>query len=72
MDTAFTTRQRQTLAAIIDTFVPSVARDDDPVGFFATKGSDVGAHLAVEHYLLTQVCPRSNWAALQQLLDTAA
>ena len=31
MDTAFTTRQRQTLAAIIDTFVPSVARDDDPV-----------------------------------------
>ena len=62
MDTAFTTRQRQTLAAIIDTFVPSVARDDDPVGFFATKGSDVGAHLAAEHYLLTKLS-RSNSAA---------
>jgi hypothetical protein len=29
MDTAFSTRQSQTLAAIVDTFVPSVVRDDD-------------------------------------------
>jgi len=71
MDTAFTTRQRQTLAAIIDTFVPSVARDDDPVGFFATKGSDVGAHLAAEHYLLTKLSPEQ-LGGMQQLLDTAA
>ena len=30
MDTAFTNRQRDTLAAVVDTFVPSVSRDDDP------------------------------------------
>jgi choline dehydrogenase-like flavoprotein len=71
MDTAFTNRQRDTLAAAVDTFVPSVSRDDDPAGFFATKGSDVGAHLAVEDYLLTRLSPEQ-LAGLKQLLDTAA
>ena len=71
MDTAFTTRQRQTLAAIVDTFVPSVSRDDDPAGFYATKGSDVGAHLAAEHYLLTNLSPEQ-LSGMQELLDTAA
>jgi choline dehydrogenase-like flavoprotein len=71
MDTAFTTRQRQTLAAIVDTFVPSVSRDDDPAGFYATKGSDVSAHLAAEHYLLTNLSPEQ-LSGIQELLDTAA
>lgn len=71
MGTAFTTRQRDTLAAVVDTFVPSVSRDDDPTAFFATKGSDVGAHLAVEDYLLTRLSPEQ-LGGLQQLLDTAA
>jgi choline dehydrogenase-like flavoprotein len=71
MDTAFSTRQSQTLAAIVDTFVPSVVRDDDPTGFFATKGSDVGAHLAAEQYLLARLGPEQ-LAGMQQLLDTAA
>ena len=71
MDTALTTGQRDTLAAIVDTFVPSVARDDDPTGFFATKGTDVGAHLAAEQYLLTRL-PAEQLAGMQQLLDAIA
>jgi hypothetical protein len=70
MDPAFTNLQRETLAATVDTFVPSVSRDDDPTGFFATKGSDVGAHLAVEDYLLTKLSAEQ-LAGLKQLLDTA-
>ena len=44
----FTPKQRKTLAAIVDTFVASVPRDDDPTGFFAVKGSDVGADVAAD------------------------
>ena len=51
MDAELTSRQRDTLTTLVDTFVPSIERDDDPEGFFATKGSDVGAHFVVEHYL---------------------
>ena len=71
MDAAFTTRQRDTLAAVIDTFVPSVARDDDPSGYYATKGSDVCAHHVTEHYLMTNLSGEQ-FAGMQQLLDTAA
>lgn len=71
MDTSFTERQRETLTAFVDTFVPSVSRDDDPSGFFATKGSDVGAHLALEHYLLAHL-PPEQFAGMGQLLDVAA
>ena len=71
MGTEFSTRQRQTLAAIVDTFVAAVPRDDDPTGFYATKGSDVGADVAVEQYLLSRT-PPERLAGLLQLLDTAA
>ena len=71
METALTTGQRDTLAAIVDTFVPSVVRDDDPAGFFATKGTDVGAHLAAEQYLLTRL-PAEQLVGMQQLLDAVA
>lgn len=71
MSTQFSERQRQTLTAVVDTFVPALDVDDDPTGFFATKGSDVGAHLAVEQYLCTHL-PEEQLAGLLQLLDTAA
>ena len=60
MDPAFTNRQRQTLTAAVDTFVASAA----------TKGSDVGAHLAVADYLLTKL-PPEQLAGMKQLLDPA-
>ena len=48
MGIEFNTRQRKTLTAIVDTFVAAVPREDDPTGFYATKGSDVGADVATE------------------------
>lgn len=71
MATPFTDRQRETLTAIVDTFVPSVPRDDDADGFFATKGSDVGADFAVQFYLAEKL-PPEQLAGLQQLLDADA
>jgi choline dehydrogenase-like flavoprotein len=71
MGTEFNTLQRKTLAAVVDTFVAEVPRDDDPTGFYRTKGSDVGADAAVEHYLITHL-PAEQLAGLLQLLDTAA
>ena len=70
MPIEFTALQRETLTAIVDTFVASVPREDDPDGFYAAKGSDVGADVAAEHYLLTQV-PDEQLAGLLQLIDGA-
>lgn len=70
MDTELTSRQRETLTAFVDTFVPSIERGDDPDGFFATKGSDVGAHLVVEQYL-TNKLPAAQLAGMKGLLDAA-
>jgi choline dehydrogenase-like flavoprotein len=67
----FTTLQRKTLSAIVDTFVASVPRDDDPTGFWAAKASDLGADHAAEQYLLTHL-PDEQLAGLLQLIDTAA
>jgi choline dehydrogenase-like flavoprotein len=39
--------QREVLRAIADTVVPRLERDDDPHGFWARSGADVGAHEAV-------------------------
>ena len=39
--------QREVLRAIADTVVPRVERADDPNGFWARSGSEVGAHEAV-------------------------
>ena len=71
MGIEFNTRQRKTLTAIVDTFVAAVPREDDPTGFYATKGSDVGADVAAEHYLVTHL-PDDQLAGLLQLIDTAA
>jgi choline dehydrogenase-like flavoprotein len=67
----FSTLQRKTLTAIVDTFVAAVPREDDPTGFYATKGSDLGADVAAQHYLVTHL-PDEQLAGLLQLIDTAA
>lgn len=66
---ALSTHQRETLTAIVDTFVPAIVRDDDPDGFYRIAGSDVGAHLAAEHYLLSSLSP-AHLAGIQTLLDS--
>jgi choline dehydrogenase-like flavoprotein len=71
MGTEFTPLQRKTLTAIVDTFVASVPREDDPTGFWATKGSDLGADVVAEQYLLTHL-PDEELTGLLQLIDTAA
>ena len=70
MPMEFTTLQRETLTAIVDTFVASVPREDDPDGFYAAKGSDVGADVATEDYLLTHL-PDTQLAGMLQLIDGA-
>jgi len=70
MPIEFTTLQRETLTAIVDTFVASVPHENDPDGFYAAKGSDVGADLATEQYLLTHL-PEEQLAGLLQLINGA-
>ena len=55
MPNAFTAKQRTTLTAIVDTYVAAVPRDDDPTGFFAAKGSDLGTDAVLEQYLITKL-----------------
>ena len=65
----FNTLQRKTLTAIVDT-VAAVPREDDPTGFYAAKGSDLGADVAAEQYLVTHL-PDEQLVGLLQLIDTA-
>src|SRR5258708_34412345 len=69
MGIEFNPRQRKTLTAIVDTFVAAVPREDEPTGFYAAKGSDVGADVAAEQYLVTHL-PEEQLAGLLQLIDT--
>src|SRR5271166_1398978 len=71
MGLEFNPLQRETLTAIVDTFVAAVPRDDDPTGFYAAKGSDIGADVAAEQYLVSHL-PEEQLAGLLQLIDTAA
>ena len=66
----FNTLQRETLTAIVDTFVAAVPSENDPGGFYAAKGSDVGADVATEHYLRAHL-PEEQLAGLLQLIDAA-
>ena len=68
MPIEFTPLQRETLTAIVDTFVAAVPREDDPDGFYAAKGSDVGADAAAEQYLLTHL-PEAQLVGMLQLID---
>jgi choline dehydrogenase-like flavoprotein len=66
----FNALQRKTLTAIVDTFVAAVPREDDPTGFYAAKGSDVGADVATKEYLVAHL-PDEQLAGLLGLLDAA-
>ena len=70
MGLEFNPLQRETLTAIVDTFVAAVPRDDDPTGFYAAKGSDIGADVAAEQYLVARL-PEEQLAGLLQLIDAA-
>ena len=63
MGIEFNPLQRKTLTAIVDTFVAAVPREDDPTGFYAAKGSDIGADVAAEQYLVTRLPACANTAA---------
>ena len=70
MGIEFNPLERKTLTAIVDTFVAAVPREDDPTGFYAAKGSDIGADVAAEQYLVTRL-PEEQLTGLLQLIDTA-
>jgi choline dehydrogenase-like flavoprotein len=70
MGLEFNALQRKTLTAIVDTFVAAVPREDDPTGFYAAKGSDVGADVATKEYLVAHL-PDEQLAGLLGLLDAA-
>src|SRR3954452_4539066 len=69
----FTDLQRETLAALADTFCAAVPAPDgqDPDGFYSRTASDLGVPAAAEQYLLAMV-PEVQMAGLLQLLDTMA
>jgi choline dehydrogenase-like flavoprotein len=64
--------QRDVLRALVDTAVPSLPAPDgeDPHGFWATAGSDVGADQALAQFLGT--LPEAGQAGIAQLLDGLA
>src|SRR5829696_7733872 len=55
------------LRAIAETVVPSIDKDDDPDGFWARSGADVGAHLGVAEAVAAM--PPLHRGGLEQLLD---
>jgi choline dehydrogenase-like flavoprotein len=62
--------QLATLRAVCDTVVPSIARDDDPTGFWARTATDVGADLAIVEAIAAM--PPEQQDGLAQLLDVLA
>ena len=65
-----TPTQREVLRALVDTAVPSLQVEDDPHGFWATSGSDVGTHVAMEEAL--SLAPEVDQVGMAQLLDGLA
>ena len=62
--------QRAVLGAIADTVVPSIERADDPHGFWARSGSELGAHEAVAEAIAQM--PELQREGLGQLADGLA
>ncbi len=62
--------QREVLRAIADTVVPAVERADDPHGFWARSGSELGAHEAVAEAIAQM--PELQREGLGQLADGLA
>jgi choline dehydrogenase-like flavoprotein len=65
-------RQRAVLAAICDTLVPSLHRDDDPGGYFATGALAAGTPARVEEMIAQLASPhdRARLALLLAALDS--
>jgi len=63
--------QRAVLARVCDTFVPSLAVDDDPTGFYARSASDLGIPDAVEQ-TLAGTAPEEALQGLRDLLGALA
>src|SRR3954452_13245048 len=61
--------QQATLRQLVDTFAPQVAVDDDPTGFWARKGSDLGVDAAIAQQLSSGAVPEDQVHGLRQLLD---
>jgi choline dehydrogenase-like flavoprotein len=68
--TQLSEQARQTLEAVCDTVVPSLARPDDADGFWARTASDVGVPPALEQVLST--LPEEQQAGMAQLLEGLA
>ena len=60
--------QRDTLAKVCDTFVPSIERDDDPTGFWGRSASDLSIPDAIEQQLAAG-CRRTSSKGMRELLD---
>ena len=67
MTPQLTDTHRAVLRALADTVVPSLPRDDDPTGFWAASGSDLGADVAAAHVL--SGLPEEQFTGLLSLLD---
>src|SRR3954452_14964892 len=61
--------QQATLRRLVDTFAPEVAVDDDPSGFWARRGSDLGVDAAIAQQLSSGAVPEDQVDGLRQLLD---
>jgi hypothetical protein len=68
MSSALTEKQRATLRALCDTFVPSVRVPDDPTGFWARKASDIGVDTVLGKSLVEDV-PEPLRSGLLHFLD---
>jgi hypothetical protein len=59
--------RRDVLRAICDTVCPAIERADDPDGFWARRGSEVGAPEALAETI--EAMPPAQRGGLEQLLD---
>ena len=68
--TGLSETRRQTLRAVCDTVVPSLAHDPDPHGLWARRASDIGVDGALEAAIATMAADQQD--GLGQLLDGLA
>jgi len=61
--------QLATLRQLVDTFAPEVAVAEDPSGFWARKGSDLGVDQAIAQQLSSGALPEDQVEGLRQLLE---
>ena len=64
--------QRAALAAVCDTFAPSIERDEDPGGFWARSAGDLEIPALIEERLSSGMVPEEQLQGLRQLLDALA